>query len=238
MVSLLKPDIVLIKLWGNDDILVSYNLNIRLEKQYDIYKAADGSKLELDPPKTLFYRVPDDKDKYGDDADKKFRLDYQGNYLGGIPGNVIDLETGENLGEWVESWKDSYRWVARFEIPDGGLLTDTAGNEFLVKALRGEEWLAKKDSAIGSLDNLLNLKTKDDLLTNVDVDFEISQRKETYYDCNLTKIYTNTYTFIDENGDEQTQTDEWEETDWDACGELRIWNTDEYWEAWTVRAEL
>jgi len=223
------------KLWGNDDILVTYNLNIRLEKQYDIYKAADGSKLELDPPKTMFYRVPDDKAKYGDDADKKFRLDYQGNYLGGIPGNVIDLETGENLGEWVESWKDSYRWVARFEIPDGGLLTDTAGNEYLVKALRGEEWLAKKDSAIGTLDNLLTLKNKDDLLTNVDVDFEISQRKETYYDCNLTKIYTNTSTYTDENGEEQTTTNEWEGTDWEACSAIE-WNTDEYWEAWTVRA--
>ena len=32
----------------------------------------------------------------------KFRLDYQGDHLGGIPGNVINIETGENLGEWVE----------------------------------------------------------------------------------------------------------------------------------------
>ncbi|MEL1226654.1 MAG: hypothetical protein VW963_07910, partial [Candidatus Neomarinimicrobiota bacterium] len=160
------------KLYGNDDILITYNLNIRLEKQYDIFKAVDGSRLNLDPPKTLFYRLPNDKEKYGSDADKKFRLDYQGDHLGGIPGNVINIETGENLGEWVETWKDEYRWVQRFIIPDGAVLTDSSDNQYLVKALRGEEWLGKKDSAIGSLNNLLTLKTKDDLLTNADIDFE------------------------------------------------------------------
>ena len=225
------------KLWGNDDILVSYNINIRLEKQYDIFDATSGSKLALDPPKTLFFRLPNDKDKFGDDADKKFRLDYQGDHLGGIPGNVIDIETGESLGEYVDEWKDSYRWVQRFQIPDGSILTDVDDNEYLVKALRGEEWLGKKDSAIGSLNNLLSLKTKDDLLTNLDVDWEISQRKEVYYDCNLTKIRTETNTYIDGDGNEQTETNEFEETDWEACHALE-YNTDEYWEAWSITAEF
>ena len=225
------------KLWGNDDILVSYNINIRLEKQYDIFDATTGSKLALDPPKTLFFRAPNDKDKFGDDADKKFRLDYQGDHLGGIPGDVIDIETGESLGEYVDEWKDTYRWVQRFQIPDGSILTDTDDNEYLVKALRGEEWLGKKDSAIGSLNNLLSLKTKDDLLTNVDVDWEISQRKEVYYDCNLVRIRTETHTYIDGDGNEQTETHQWEETDWDACHALE-YGTDEYNAAWSVRAEF
>lgn len=225
------------KLWGNDDILVSYNINIRLEKQYDIFDATSGSKLALDPPKTLFFRLPNDKDKFGDDADKKFRLEYQGDHLGGIPGNVIDIETGESLGEYVDEWKDSYRWVQRFQIPDGSILTDVDDNEYLVKALRGEEWLGKKDSAIGSLNNLLSLKTKDDLLTNVDVDWEISQRKEVYYDCNLTKIRTETNTYIDGDGNEQTETYEFEETDWEACHALE-YNSDEYNAAWSVTAEF
>ena len=224
------------KLWGNDDILVSYNINIRLEKQYDIYNT-NGTKLVLDPPKTLFFRAPNDKDKFGDDADKKFRLDYQGDHLGGIPGNVIDIETGESLGEYVDTWKDSYRWIQRFQIPDGSVLTDTEGTEFLVKALRGEEWLGKKDSAIGSLANLLTMKSKDDLLTNLDVDWEISQRKEAYYDCNLTRIRTETYTYVDADGNEVTETEEFVETDWDACHALE-YNTDEYWEAWTITAEF
>ena len=225
------------KMWGNDDILTSYNINIRLDKQYEIYNAGDGSKVALDPPKTLFFRAPNDKTKFGDDADKKFRLDYQGDHLGGIPGNVINIETGENLGEWVESWKDEYRWVQRFVIPDGSILTDSSGTEYLVKALRGEEWLGKKDSAVGSLSSLLSLKTKDDLLTNVDVDWEISQRKEVYYDCNLTRIRTETHTYTDENGNEQSETHEWEETDWDACHALE-YGSDEYNDAWSIRAEF
>ena len=141
------------------------------------------------------------------------------------------------MGEYVQEWKDNYRWVQRFQIPDGSILTDSEGTEFLVKALRGEEWLAKKDSAIGTLDNLLNLKTKDDLLTNLDVDWEISQRKETYYDCNITKIRTETYTFVDGDGNEVTETVEFEETDWEACYELE-YGTDEWRAAWTVTAEF
>jgi hypothetical protein len=225
------------KMWGNDDILVSYNINLRLEKQYDIYKAADSSKLELDPPKTLFFRAPNDKTKFGNDAGKKFRLDYHGDHLGGIPGDVVNIETGESLGEYVDEWKDEYRWVQRFVIPDGSVLEDTAGNEYLTKALRGEEWLGKKDSAIGSLSNLLSLKTKDDLLTNADVDWEISQRKEVYYDCNLVRIRTDTHTYIDGDGNEQTETHEWEETDWDACHALE-YGSDEYNAAWSIRAEF
>ena len=35
------------KMWGNDDILVSYNINIRLDKQYEIYKAGDGTQISI-----------------------------------------------------------------------------------------------------------------------------------------------------------------------------------------------
>lgn len=221
------------KIWGNDDILVSYNLNIRVEKQYDIYNADDGSKLALEPPKALFFRAPDDESKFSDAAGKKFRLDYHGNHLGGIPGNVVDIDTGEVIGEYVTEWKDNYRWVSKFIIPDGSILTDSENNEYLVKALRGEEWLGKKDSAVGTISSLLNLKTKDDLLTNVDVDFEISQRKETYFKCILTKTRVETYT----DGDGNEWTDEFIETDHDACNAIP-WNTEEYWEAWEIEAEF
>ena len=225
------------KMWGNDDILVTYNINIRLEKQYDIYKAADGLKLELSPPKTLYFTTPNDSTKFGNDAGKKFRLDYQGDHLGGIPGNVINIDTGEVLGEYVEEWKDEYRWVQRFVIPDGTILKDSSDNEFLVKAIRGEEWLGKKDSSIGTLSSLLSAKSKSDLLTNVDVDWEISQRREVRYDCSLTRTFTNTFTYTDENGETQTGTDEYTGTDWDACHALE-YNTDEYWEVWSVTAEF
>jgi hypothetical protein len=223
------------KMWGNDDILVSYNINIRLDKQYEIFDATSGTKLALDPPKTLFFRAPNDTTLFGDDADKKFRLDYHGDHLGGIPGNVVNLDTGEILGEWVEEWKDNYRWVQRFSIPDGSKLTDSSGTEYLVKALRGEEWLGKKDSAIGTLSALLSAKSKDDLLTNADVDWEIAQREETYYNCNLTYERTETYTYVDENGDTQTQTNTFTETDWDKCHELE-YGSEEWLAAWEVEA--
>jgi hypothetical protein len=223
------------KMWGNDDILVSYNINIRLDKQYEIFDAATGSKLALDPPKTLFFRAPNDTTLFGDDADKKFRLDYHGDHLGGIPGNVVNLDTGEILGEWVEEWKDNYRWVQRFSIPDGSKLTDSSGAEYLVKALRGEEWLGKKDSAIGTLNTLLSAKSKDDLLTNADVDWEIAQREETYYNCTLTYERTETYTYIDGNGDTQTQTNTFTETDWEKCNELE-YGSDEWLAVWEVEA--
>ena len=99
-------------------------------------------------------------------------LDYQGDHLGGIPGNVVDIDTGESLGEYVNEWKDSYRWVPKFTIPDGSLLTEnTSDKKYKVKKLRGEEFLGKKDSAIGSLEALLTSKTKSDLLTNRDLSF-------------------------------------------------------------------
>jgi hypothetical protein len=162
--------------------------------------------LVLDPPKALYFRAPNDESKFGSDADKKFRLDYHGDHLGGIPGNVINIETGEVLGEWVEEWKDEYRWVQRFQIPDGSKLTDGSGAEYLVKALAGEEWLGKKDSAIGSLSSLLSSKSASDLLNNKDVNWEISQRKDRFYDCNLTKEFTDTFTYTDDDGVEQTDT--------------------------------
>ena len=149
----------------------------------------------------------------------------------------MNYETGEVIGEYVEQWKDEYRWVQRFVIPDGSILTDSSGAEFLVKALRGEEWLGIKDSAIGSLNTLLTAKTKDDLLTNADVDWEIAQRKDAYYDCNLTYERTETYTYVDDNGDTQTQTNTFTETDWDSCNALE-YGTEEYDAAWSIVAEF
>jgi len=44
---------------------------------------------------------------------------------------LIKLKLVKLLGEYVEEWKDNYRWVQRFVIPDGSNLTDSAGTEFL-----------------------------------------------------------------------------------------------------------
>ena len=193
------------KLWSSNDVMVTYNVRLETYKQYEIFNS-DGSNLTFDPQKTLYFSAPDDSSKFGSDAGKKLRLDYQGDHLGGIPGSVINLETGEDLGEYVETWNNNYRWVPRFTIPDGSVLTENISDKtYIVKALRGEEWLAKKDSAIGSLATLLTSVSKDQLLTNVDLDFEISVRKDIRYDCTIEVERT------DENGNTYT------DMDWEAC---------------------
>ena len=137
--------------WESNEILVRYTIEIQTHKQYEIFKT-DGSAVAFDPPKRLYFEAPNTA-AFGENAGKKFMLDYQGDHLGGIPGNVVDIDTGESLGEYVNEWKDSYRWVPKFTIPDGSLLTEnTSDKKYKVKKLRGEEFLGKKDSAIGSLE--------------------------------------------------------------------------------------
>ena len=194
--------------WESNEILVRYTIEIQTHKQYEIFKT-DGSAVAFDPPKRLYFEAPNTA-AFGENAGKKFMLDYQGDHLGGIPGNVVDIDTGESLGEYVNEWKDSYRWVPKFTIPDGSLLTEnTSDKKYKVKKLRGEEFLGKKDSAIGSLEALLTSKTKSDLLTNRDLRFEVSVREENQYDCSLKK----TVTYTDGDGNTYDQ----EETDWDLC---------------------
>ena len=139
--------------------------------------------MVFNPPKRPYFTAPNDPSTFGNDG-KKFILDYHGDHLGGIPGSVIDIETGVNYGEYVTEWKDTYRWVPRFTIPDGTLLTEnTSDKKYKVKKLRGEQWLGKKDEAIGSLASLLSSKTKSDLLTNRDLRFEVSVREEQWWQC-------------------------------------------------------
>ena len=195
------------KLWNSKEVTTSYSVRLETYKQYEI-KNTDGSNLAFAEPKTLYFTAPD-TDKFGDERGKKFRLELNGDYLGGIPGSVIDISTGEDKGEYVEKWNDNYRWVQRFIIPDGSVLTqNTSTDTYLVKALAGQEWLGKKDSAIGSLSSLLTSKTKADLLTNRDLAWEVMTREINYYDCTLKRTET------DSDGNS------YEETDWEACYEL------------------
>lgn len=198
------------KMWGNREVESKYSFRYETYKNY-IIQESNGTAVAFDPPKTLYFTVPNES-KYGNDQGKKFSLDYQGDHLGGIPGNVVNIDTGEVLGEWVEEWKQEYRWVPRFTIGDDTVLTDISGTEYKVKALRGEEWLGKKDSAIGSLSDLLTAKTPSDLITSRDLDFELSNTKYIYWDC----IYKITQT--DEYGNT------WEDNDYEKCN--AAWDSD------------
>ena len=111
-----------------------------------------------DRPKTLYYEVPADATKYGDDAGKSVRLDFGGfGELWGIPGQVINVTTGEALGEFYSGdWNDNLRYVSRFMIePHNGVdpvLTEKGSDTtYKVKALSGDQWLKLKASASTNL---------------------------------------------------------------------------------------
>jgi|TARA_B110000881_G_scaffold183243_1_gene170375 hypothetical protein len=209
-------------LYQSKEITTSYSIRLETYKQYEIFNT-DGSNLTFNPPKVLYFTAPDDAAKFGDDAGKKFRLELNGGYLGGIPGSVIDINTGEDLGEYVNEWKDSYRYVQRFVIPDGSVLTENISSDtYLVKALAGQEWLGKKDSAIGTLSSLLNLKDVTNLLDNTDLDWEVSNKEISDWECTI-KIQVD-----DGNGGT------YEDTDWDACYAIES-DDSRYAETWILK---
>ena len=89
----------------------------------------------------LYFQVPD-TEAYGTDRGKDLRLEYGGfGDLHGIPGYVLDINTGESLGQYFDGdWKDNYRYISRFIIPTGSEVTDkVTGTKYKVKALNGEE---------------------------------------------------------------------------------------------------
>ena len=208
-------------LWSSKEITTSYNIRLETYKQYEIFNT-DGSNLTFNPPKVLYFTAPDDSTKFGDDAGKKFRLELNGGYLGGIPGSVINIDTGEDLGEYVNEWNDSYRYVQRFVIPDGSILTENISSDtYLVKALAGQEWLGKKDSAIGSLSSLLNLKDVTDLLNNTDLDWEVSNREINDWSCSIKITRT------------ESDGETYEDTDWEACEAIGP-DDSRYADTWTL----
>ena len=156
------------KLWEGD-IEVKYSVNVETHAQYGVYyanavdpSAVIGEQVRVDPPKTMYYTVPDTLTDgvatYGDDAGKRIRLDYNGHgQLWGIPGFVYDTATGEDLGEHIQGdWKDTYRYLNRFIMPDGSLIEDGVDStvSYKVKALDGEIWLTPADGSIVGVGDL------------------------------------------------------------------------------------
>ena len=90
--------------------------------------AVIGEVVDITEPMVMYYEVPETVDAngnnvFGKDAGKRIRLEYAGfGELWGIPGFVFDTATGEDLGEFVNDWKPTYRYLNRFTIPDGGIL--------------------------------------------------------------------------------------------------------------------
>ena len=119
---------------------------------------ATGNYVNFARPETLYYAVPDDATAYTKDAGKNVRLEFGGfGELWGIPGQVINVLTGEALGEFYDGeWNDNLRYVQRFALEayngvDPVLTKKGSDTTYKVKALEGEQWLAKKDAALGTL---------------------------------------------------------------------------------------
>ena len=124
--------------------LTTYQIQVEVQPSYILLDANSGEAVTISPPRTLYYEVPDDEAVYGRDAGKRLSLEYAGHgELRGIPGFIYDTATGEELGQFTREWKDTYRFINRFNIPDGGVVTDADDVEYFVKALDGEEWLKK-----------------------------------------------------------------------------------------------
>ena len=127
--------------------LTTYSISLDIQPSYALLNAS-GEPVNIAAPRTMYYKIPDEA-VFGRDAGKRVSLEFAGHgELRGIPGFVFDTETGEDKGEFVNAWKSTYRYLSRFTIPDGSVITDLAGVEYFVKALDGEEWLKALDTSV------------------------------------------------------------------------------------------
>jgi hypothetical protein len=155
------------KMW--EDVNVKYNITLETRPNYEVIyanlvdpNAVVGEVVQIDEPKTMYFEVPTTTDAngdylYGKDQGKRVRLEFNGHgNLYGIPGFVYDTATGEDLGEFVNQWKDTYRYLSRFVMQDGSEIEDGIDStiKYKVKALDGEEWLTPADGSIAGVADL------------------------------------------------------------------------------------
>ena len=114
---------------------------------YRLYKGND--LFEVSAPETVLFTVPSENIEYNfentDLAGQKFKLKFEGfGELHRIPGRVVDTCTGEIKSRYVTEWKQCYRYVHEFVIPEGTVLTNlSGGSDIKVRPLRGDEYLKK-----------------------------------------------------------------------------------------------
>jgi hypothetical protein len=151
------------KLWDGG-IQTSYTVSLEARPTYILKSATSGLVVDIDEPQVLYFTVPEELDPstgepaFGDDAGKRIRLDFMGHgQLHGIPGFVYDTKNGVEIGEFVNEWKEGYRYINRFTIPDGSRIEDALDSTktYRVKALDGEEWLTKADGTVTAPDGTI-----------------------------------------------------------------------------------
>ena len=166
------------------EIPIHYEIRLKQMPVYTLIDSDDVNETPIDisDPVTLEYTVPANTeynfsneiltgDPNEDLEGRKYKLQFEGfGNLYNIPGRVVDVCNDSVIGKYTDNWNNCYRYVHDFVIPNGTILKDTNGANYLkVKALRGDEYLKKIDfpydsftKAIGDVpgdNNLLNIFT-------------------------------------------------------------------------------
>ena len=135
-----------------------YEIGIMTEGTYQLEES--GTKVVIQQPKTLELDTTQwtDSQKTAagitsakgnlELAEKNYRLYFEGfGNLFNIPGGFFNTCTGQYVGDYISSWSDCYRWVSKFQIPDGAELIDNSSGSAVslyAKRLSGDQFLASK----------------------------------------------------------------------------------------------
>lgn len=133
-----------------NNVTTSYSIRLEARPRYELVEVGQSSPVVFSSPKTMILDIPSSgtaASSYPEgERGKRYRLHFNGfDQLHGIPGEVWNISTGQPVGQFVSSWNASYRYIARFVIPDGAIITDSETNtQYKVKALSGEAYLMGK----------------------------------------------------------------------------------------------
>ena len=158
-----------------NEIATKYHIRLKQMPVYSLVDNATSQPVNITAPETVVLTVPAGVTYNFPNTDltgKKFKLKFEGfGALHNMPGRVVDICNNIVIGRYTDNWNRCYRFVHEFVIPDGTILKDLSGNDYLkVKALRGDEYLKKVATNFDSFSkDLANIPT-DALLQDVFTD--------------------------------------------------------------------
>jgi len=164
-----------------NNVNTSYSIRLEARPRYELVEVGQTSPVSFSSSKTMILDIPSSgtaANNYPEgERGKRYRLHFNGfDQLHGIPGDVWDISNGTNLGQFVSNWGTNYRYISRFVLPNGTLITDAdTGTQYKVKALNGEAYLLGKSvddvkAALGVTDipyDLTATIASEDILKNI-----------------------------------------------------------------------
>ena len=158
-----------------NEIATKYHIRLKQMPVYSLVDNATNLPVNITAPETVVLTVPAGVTYNFPNTDltgKKFKLKFEGfGALHNLPGRVVDICNNIVIGRYTDNWNRCYRFVHEFVIPDGTILKDLNGNDYLkVRALRGDEYLKKVATNYDSFSKgLVNIPT-DALLQDIFTD--------------------------------------------------------------------